>query len=1121
MPWLLYPCLLASGAASLIYELLWTRILSFSFGSTSTAFAVVLAVFFLGLAVGAHVAGKQAHRLPRTLRAYGWLEIGIGLYSAAALPVLFHLDHGFSLVNAGGTEWQGILWRLFLTVGVLGLPTFAMGATFPVLIEYLRRKDAGLASQLGTLYGVNTLGAFTGVYLATHWLIPHLGLTGAYFTAVALNVLVFALSFLLPEPAKRNSDTPQANTMQAGPGLADAPGASPSETQSQWHRAALLLLTVSGFTTLGYEIVWSRVLTIALEGSLYAIGATLGAFLAGIGLGGLAWTYHSRKPRSPHSVFRLYVMVCLAMTAYLALSPFTLTVQGYVLKGIAQAHRDAFGLHLNFLVAILFLLPITGGLGFLFPAALSLLHRAKVTEGAGTAYALNTAASVLGSVLTATYFMNALGIEGIVWINVLLLLGTLAIAVLLVETEPKARWKLNGPLLITLLLVAGFWPEVNAKAVLIGVNENKPASLSGLFQYLSLRFSGESRIKLYKDGVGATITVTQNGRTIAVQNNGLPQSGRSLDPPHFNLESSLVGVLPALHKPEAKDALVIGLGAGITVAVLRKAGIPHVDVVELEPSMAPICRYLYPKNQSPIDDAGVTLHLDDARNFLLRNRYAKQPKRWPLIASQPAHPWVSGAADLFTQDMFRLVYSALDTNGVFGQWFMPSSVDSVSFRAIVNAFGSVFDQVAIYYTGLNQGGIYLVGVKGQGRVDLIKASRLFEKPALHALMVLNQHPDLTDLFKYTLVPLVPGRDLLMSGPINTDGNAWIEAHMPLISKSIQASPKSLPAPVTVGPSLRLFQNSGFAESLFVYETLESIAGLHEHRSLFSEDTAKPQRLTLWSEQAEPHWREYADLLLRGVTYRFSPSEWNTLLTQATGLRLGLLTRLYLRLHPESTLPPWPAELENLPDRLLRDLKGSYALALARKGYDDSALSFLHQGKPAYRSDSALVVILLADAQNRLASRPSPSSETWPRLDSALLDTTLAQSLKRDENDTLVLHALQRYFLAQGNVPRAKMLQGLVAGQKDKRLENLMRLGESQWKAKAYDQAIASFRQALTLNPSLLQAYLNIGQIQATLKNAQAFPELARQVKAAFPLNEVALYRLQEVFEFAATEASQP
>jgi spermidine synthase len=193
--YLLYSCLFLSGSTSLIYELLWTRIMSFSLGSTSLAFAAVLAVFFLGLAGGSLIGGRIAQGLNAPFRAYGLLELAVGLSAGALFPLLFQLHHLFALANAAGSEPAGIALRFCIAAVTLSVPTLAMGATMPILLEHIRRQGLRFESGLGGLYGVNTLGAFFGVYLATHWLMPRLGLERTYFAAVILNLAVFALAW--------------------------------------------------------------------------------------------------------------------------------------------------------------------------------------------------------------------------------------------------------------------------------------------------------------------------------------------------------------------------------------------------------------------------------------------------------------------------------------------------------------------------------------------------------------------------------------------------------------------------------------------------------------------------------------------------------------------------------------------------------------------------------------------------------------------------------------------------------------------------------------------------------------------------------------------------------------
>ena len=216
---------------------------------------------------------------------------------------------------------------------------------------------------------------------------------------------------------------------------------------------------------------------------------------------------------------------------------------------------------------------------------------------------------------------------------------------------------------------------------------------------------------------------------------------------------------------------------------------PSVEVVELEPSMADICRGIYPKGKSPLDDTGVTLRLDDARNFLVRNGYRASPRRWDLIASQPAHPWVSGAADLFTEEMFRLAYANLAEGGVFCQWFMPSGIDARSYAALANAFGAVFDQAMVYRAFGGASGLYFIGFKGKPGFSLPDMERVFNRPGLKQLLELHSHREPADLFKYALTGLVEGDRLRIAGlPVNRDRNAFVEARMPLIP-----SPRACPS----------------------------------------------------------------------------------------------------------------------------------------------------------------------------------------------------------------------------------------------------------------------------------------------------------------------------------------
>lgn len=95
---LLYPCFLLSGAAGLIYEVVWARQLALFLGITTYANTAVITAYMIGLAAGSLVLGRVADRRQDHLRLYALLEVGIGLY-AAATPWLLDLASRFRCTN--------------------------------------------------------------------------------------------------------------------------------------------------------------------------------------------------------------------------------------------------------------------------------------------------------------------------------------------------------------------------------------------------------------------------------------------------------------------------------------------------------------------------------------------------------------------------------------------------------------------------------------------------------------------------------------------------------------------------------------------------------------------------------------------------------------------------------------------------------------------------------------------------------------------------------------------------------------------------------------------------------------------------------------------------------------
>ena len=170
-----------SGAAGLVYEVVWARQLVLVFGNTTQAVSAILTGFFGGMAIGAFVGGRIADRVRRGLLLYGCLEILVAIV-AIATPQIFSLigtayKASFSALDT--TPVVLSLVRFGLALAALAPATVLLGATLPTLTRYLSRDGSHLSVAFGRLYAANTIGAVFGCMLAGLIFIELLGLDGA------------------------------------------------------------------------------------------------------------------------------------------------------------------------------------------------------------------------------------------------------------------------------------------------------------------------------------------------------------------------------------------------------------------------------------------------------------------------------------------------------------------------------------------------------------------------------------------------------------------------------------------------------------------------------------------------------------------------------------------------------------------------------------------------------------------------------------------------------------------------------------------------------------------------------------------------------------------------------
>jgi spermidine synthase len=213
------PVLLAyavSGVAALVYEVAWMRELSTMLGSTAYASGTMLSAYMTGLGLGTLLGVWVAKRVKHPLRAASRAELAVAGFSLVALLGL--RGTYFDLMKQLGLSGSSLLALQFAaSFFVMLLPTIAMGATYPLVIEAVGRRDM-LGKWAGNLYSVNTGGAIVGSLLAGFVLIPTFGVKGALFTAAACSCIaatIFAVLAMRASGAPALWRSPEALIMPA------------------------------------------------------------------------------------------------------------------------------------------------------------------------------------------------------------------------------------------------------------------------------------------------------------------------------------------------------------------------------------------------------------------------------------------------------------------------------------------------------------------------------------------------------------------------------------------------------------------------------------------------------------------------------------------------------------------------------------------------------------------------------------------------------------------------------------------------------------------------------------------------------------------------------------------
>jgi spermidine synthase len=693
----------ASGAAGLIYQVVWSRELVLVFGNTTQAVATIVTAFMAGLGFGSLAGGRLADTSLRPLRLYGLVELAVAAM-AALLPFAFtglaELYRGVwpSLVERPG-QLAGV--RFGLAVAAVAPATFLMGMTLPLLTRYLVRTLDEAGARLGELYAANTIGAMVGTLLGGFVLIELVGLHLTSYLAVALNLAAGLGALLL---SRRWESGPEAGATAA---RRERPARPQVPREFLPRRRAVLAATfVSGFVSLALEVLWTRMLAEGTGSSIYIFTTILAIFLFGIALGSFLYRRLSRPEGERLGTLGL----CLAGVGVLA--------QATVVLGSGTVGQVPFVVR-----TVVVLLPATILMGYAFPLAGRLATPSAEAAGGsvGLLYAANTGGSILGSFGAAFVLAGTLGTNGSI-----LLLGALNLlaGAVLFAADPVGGGRRAG--------ATGGNP---GRARLVAAGLAGLAVLGLVASSLDLPVT-RTRTENELRRTGLPVTHAED-ELATVDTVGGPAKGRRLlvggvGMTSLTVDTKLMGYLSKALRPEAQDFLVIAFGMGGTYRSGLQLGL-RTDAVELSPTVPSRMPVFFPDADRFLDHPQGRVIVSDGRNYVRLSR-----ETYDMVAVDPAPPIESaGSVVLYTREFLTEGKARLRPGGVFMLW-IPYALPLDDFKEHVRTFAGVFGHVRLVLSP-GRHGVFMFGSDAPLEFTEPNIRRVLGNPA--ALRDLNDVPD--------------------------------------------------------------------------------------------------------------------------------------------------------------------------------------------------------------------------------------------------------------------------------------------------------------------------------------------------------------------------------------------
>lgn len=665
---------IGSGCAALMYEVVWFQLLQLVIGSSAVSMGVLLATFMGGTCLGSLLLPRYLPRRYAALEVYAALEIGIAV--CAVLVLLAMPLVGRVYVGSVGYGLPGFLLRGLVCALCLLPPTILMGATLPAVARWVEATPSGMA-WVGVFYTANLAGAVAGCLAAAFYFLRVFDASVATAAAVALNLAVAAMAFVLARRVESHIPPPDAARLPTG---------------VAWRPAAIhVAIGVSGLCALASQVIWTRLLSLLLGATVYTFAIVLAVFLLALGIGSSAGAAIGRArfpARAALGVCQLLLVPAIAWTAF-ALS--SALPYWPILPTLSPSVAVTF--QIDLVRCVFAIAPPALLWGASFPLALAAVASpgADPARLVGRVYGANTIGAIVGATAGSLVFISWFGTQDA---QRILLLLSAAGGIMLLRPYARGTHRATRGLVLAGAAAAAL---VTAAAIAA-----PPPMLAAYGRYM---VTWLNRVDVIYVGEGINTTVAVSRFPDGVRNFHVAGKVEASSQPQDMRLQRMLGHLPALLHDNPASVLVVGLGAGVTAgSFVQYPSVTRIVVSEIEPLIPQvIAGYFREENNDVVRDPRVQIVYDDARHFILTTR-----ESFDVITSDPIHPWVKGSATLYTREYFDLVKRRLKPGGIVTQWLPLYESEADAAKMVIATFFEAFPDGTIWANAQGPGAIDVV-----------------------------------------------------------------------------------------------------------------------------------------------------------------------------------------------------------------------------------------------------------------------------------------------------------------------------------------------------------------------------------------------------------------------------